>query len=92
MGALLAATYRQRHTVAGRAVFSQLTLLLLINMSLPFLITNIAWEAHLGGLIGGAAIAAAWDKIPHGARWANVQRVVIAGMVGVVALAAVLIL
>ena len=78
--------------MAGRAVFSQLTLLLLINMSLPFLITNIAWEAHLGGLIGGAAIAAAWDKIPHGARWANVQRVVIAGMVGVVALAAVLIL
>lgn len=92
MGALLAATYRQRHTPAGRAVFSQLMLLLLINLSLPFIISNIAWEAHVGGLVAGVAIAAAWDKIPHGKPGATAQRVTIAAVVGIVALGAVLFL
>ncbi|NIR38323.1 MAG: rhomboid family intramembrane serine protease, partial [Actinobacteria bacterium] len=48
MGALVAATYRQRHTPAGRAVFSQLSLLLAINLALPLIVPNIAWEAHVG--------------------------------------------
>ncbi len=92
MGALLAATYRQRHTPAGSAVFSQLMLLLLINLSLPFLIPNIAWEAHLGGLVAGASIAAAWDKMPRGRAGASAQRVIIAAAVSVVAIGAVLVL
>jgi len=92
MGAILAATYRQRHTPAGRAVFSQLMLLLLINLSLPFVITNIAWEAHVGGLVAGISIAAAWDKLPHLTPGAATRRIVIASVVGVVALAAVLVL
>jgi len=92
MGALLAATYRQRHTPAGRAVFSQLMLLLLINLSLPFLMTNIAWEAHVGGLVAGASIAAAWDKIAHGKPGATTQRAIIATAVSIVALGAVLVL
>lgn len=92
MGALLAATYRQRHTAAGRAVFSQLMLLLVINLSLPFIIPNIAWEAHLGGLVAGFAIAAAWDKVSHGARGAVLQRVIIAGAVALVAFVMVLLL
>lgn len=92
MGALLAATYRQRHTPAGRAVFSQLMLLLLINLSLPFLISNIAWEAHLGGLVAGVSIAAAWDRVTQGRSSAAIQRVMIAGAVGVIAIGAVLIL
>lgn len=91
MGALLAATYRQRHTAAGRAVFSQLMLLLLINLSLPFVIENIAWEAHLGGLVAGVSIAAAWDKVRHGTG-AAAQRLIIAGAVVVVALVMVLVL
>jgi len=90
MGALLAATFRQRHTPAGRAVFSQLMLLLLINQSLPFLIPNIAWEAHLGGLIAGVLIAAAWDKVPHGTRTGDLQRLMIAGAVAVIAVGAIL--
>lgn len=90
MGALIAATYRQRHTAAGRAVFSQLTLLLVINMSLPFIIPNIAWEAHLGGLLAGMAITAAWDKVPHGTKGAATQRVMTAGIVIIVALGVVL--
>lgn len=92
MGALLAATYRQRHTPAGRAVFSQLMLLLLINLSLPFIIANIAWEAHLGGLVAGVAIAAAWDKLPQGTQGAALQRVIIASAVALVAFGAVLVL
>ena len=90
MGALLAATYRQRHTPAGRAVFSQLMLLLVINLTLPLVIPNIAWEAHLGGLVAGLAISAAWDKIPHGKPGAVLQRVIIAGAVSIVAVLAVL--
>jgi membrane associated rhomboid family serine protease len=92
MGALVAATYRQRHTPAGNAVFSQLMLLLVINLSLPFIISNIAWEAHVGGLVAGLAIAAAWDKVPHGRPGAAVQRVIIAGVVALVAFGAVIVL
>jgi len=92
MGALLAATYRQRHTPAGRAVFSQLMLLLLINLTLPFVISNIAWEAHLGGLVAGVAISAAWDKIPLRQPGAVLQRVIIATTVSIVAVGAMLIL
>ena len=92
MGALLAATYQQRHTPAGRAVFSQLMLLLVINLTLPFVIPNIAWEAHVGGLVVGVAISAAWDKIPHGQPGAALQRVIIASTVSIVALGATLIL
>jgi membrane associated rhomboid family serine protease len=90
MGALIAATYRQRHTPAGRAVFSQLMLLLLINLSLPFIIPNIAWEAHVGGLAAGLAIAATWDRVPHGVQGAARQRVLIAAIVAIAAFVVVL--
>lgn len=91
MGALLAATYRQRHTPAGRAVFSQLMLLLIINLSLPFVIPNIAWEAHLGGLVAGLSISAAWDRLQHGKPGAATQRTIIAVVVGLVAIVAVIV-
>jgi membrane associated rhomboid family serine protease len=90
-GALIAATYRQRHTPAGRAVFSQLILLLVLNLSIPFVVPNVAWEAHVGGLIAGIAIAAAWDRLPvqgSGAAW---RRASVALAVAVVALGAVII-
>lgn len=63
-GAVLSTLYRQRHTPAGRALFSQLILLLAINLALPFAIPNIAWEAHMGGLLAGLLIAAAWGRLP----------------------------
>jgi membrane associated rhomboid family serine protease len=92
MGALVAATYRQRHTPAGRAVFSQLSLLLIINLSLPFIISNIAWEAHVGGLVAGMAIAAAWDRVPHGRPGSGVQRTIIAAVIAVVAVVMIILL
>lgn len=85
-GALLVASYRQRHTVAGRAVFSQLLLLLILNLSLPFIVERIAWEAHLGGLIAGLVIAFAWDRIPRGRPDSHLQRSVIGFAVAAAAL------
>jgi membrane associated rhomboid family serine protease len=76
-GALIAASYRQRHTPAGRAIFGQLTLLLALNLALPLFVPRIAWEAHLGGLIAGIVLAAAWDRMPRGQTGAAAQRAIV---------------
>ena len=72
LGALLAASYRQRNTRAGAAVFGQLGILLAINLALPLFVGNIAWQAHVGGLIAGILIAAVWDHMPLAGRRARV--------------------
>lgn len=90
-GALLAASYRQRNTPAGRPLFSQLMLLLGINLALPLIVPNIAWEAHLGGLFAGVAIAAAWDKIPFIGPGTVPRRVAVAAVLVVVAAVVVLV-
>lgn len=89
-GAMLAATYRQRRSPAGRAVFSQLALLLGINLFLPFIVPNIAWEAHLGGLAAGLIIAAAWDRVPVSGSGAAPRRIAISAAVLVVAAVVIL--
>ena len=89
-GALIAATYRQRHTAAGRAVFSQLMMLLALNLAIPLIVPNVAWEAHVGGLAAGIAIAAAWDRVPLDGPGATRRRVAIAVVVAGVALGAVI--
>jgi membrane associated rhomboid family serine protease len=89
-GAVLAASYRQRHTPAGRAVFGQLALLLAINLVLPFVVRNIAWEAHVGGLLAGLVIAYVWDQRPFEGRNATAARVMVALAVAAAALAAVI--
>jgi membrane associated rhomboid family serine protease len=88
-GALLAASFRQRHTPAGRAVFSQLALLLALNLALPFLISGIAWEAHLGGLAVGMLVALAWERIPRDTGNAVLQRVAITTAIAIASIAAV---
>ncbi len=82
LGALLTASYRQRHTRAGGAVFGQLLVLLVINLALPLFVPNIAWQAHVGGLAAGALIGAVWDRLPRtkGSTW---KRVAVALGVGV---------
>jgi membrane associated rhomboid family serine protease len=42
-----------------------------INAVIGFVVPNIAWQAHLGGLLTGAAIAAviAWSSSPARRRW-----------------------
>jgi membrane associated rhomboid family serine protease len=86
-GALLAATYRQRYSPAGRAAFGQLAMLLAINLALPLLVPNIAWQAHLGGLVAGAVIAAGWDRLPLTGGGTGGRRVAVAFAVLVVAAA-----
>jgi len=89
-GALLAASYRQRHTRAGAAVFGQLLLLLAINLSLPLFLDSIAWQGHLGGLAAGVLIAAVWDRLPLHGKTATARRVAVALAVGAAAMVVVL--
>lgn len=88
-GAVLLGTYPHRHTVAGGAQFRQLLILVGINLALPLFLTNIAWEAHVGGLIAGMVIVGAWQRIKPGPQAAT-QRAIAA--YGVAALGLVLIL
>lgn len=43
---------RQNHT--------QIVVLIAINFALGFVIANVSWQAHLGGLLTGAALAAVY--------------------------------
>jgi membrane associated rhomboid family serine protease len=61
----------------------QLWVLIAINGAIGFIVPGIAWQAHLGGLITGAACAAAIAFAPKGSRRGLWQG---AGMVAVVAL------
>lgn len=91
-GALLVASYQQRHTAAGRAVFGQLSLLLILNLSLPFVVDRIAWEAHVGGLVAGLVIAYAWNRMAPAGRNAMLQRSLVGFAVAGLALATILLL
>lgn len=56
---------RRRNTAHGRMLLRQIGFLLLLNAALPFIIPNIAWEAHLGGLIAGFVIGELWSRAPN---------------------------
>lgn len=54
---------RRRNTAYGRALLRQIGFLLLLNAALPLIIGNIAWEAHLGGLVAGFVIGELWSRV-----------------------------
>ncbi len=90
-GAWLAASYRDRRTLHGRANLQQLLMLLGLNLAITFVFPRIAWQAHLGGLVAGFGIVMAWAAVgnrPDAPR----LRTLIAAAVGVLALAAVILL
>jgi membrane associated rhomboid family serine protease len=91
-GAWIFVSWRLRHTPAGRAQFSQLLVLLAINLALPFFVPNVAWEAHLGGLAFGVGIAAAWAQFAAQKPRAEQRRSAIGGVFLAVAVIAVLVL
>ena len=88
-GSWLAASYRGRHTTMGRESLRQLLTLLAINAAIGLIPGfNIAWQAHLGGLIAGFVITMAWTTAAVKDRaWA---RTAVAVAVGLLAIAVVL--
>ena len=43
---------------------SSIVILVAINFAFGFLMPGISWEAHLGGLVTGALVAAVLDRLP----------------------------
>jgi membrane associated rhomboid family serine protease len=76
MGALLVIAYKVK------ADYSQILVWIGINAVLTFTISNISWQGHLGGLLGGMAIAAILAYAPR-ARRTQIQ---VAGLVVITAL------
>lgn len=63
---------RQNHT--------QIAVLIAINFALGFVIANVSWQAHLGGLLVGAALAAAYLFGPRGRSRPTVALAITVGM------------
>jgi membrane associated rhomboid family serine protease len=50
-----------------------IVLLLVVNLVITFSVPNIDWRAHLGGLVTGAVLAAAFAYAPRGPRQAGLH-------------------
>ena len=88
-GAVLIGVMPLRNTPMGAANLRRLLLLLAINLALPFLVSGIAWEAHVGGLAAGMAVMALWQRIPGGGG-ASFRRALTVYGLGVLVMAAVI--
>ena len=80
-GALFVVARRMRWNTGGIAA------LIVVNLLLPFVMPNIDWHAHVGGLIGGAALGAVMAYSPQ--RWR--KRAAVGVSVGLVLVCAVLV-
>ena len=89
-GAWLYVSWRQRQTFQGRARFNQLAVLIGINLALPLFISNIAWQAHIGGMVGGLIVAWIWGAWAVGSDGPEVRRIISA--IGILVIAVGLVL
>jgi membrane associated rhomboid family serine protease len=87
-GVWLSWAMHRRNTIHGRAMLRQIGFLLLINAAIPFLIPNVSWQAHLGGLIAGFAIGEIWSRLTG----PNIEKLRIVTGVAVAVLAVVSVL
>jgi membrane associated rhomboid family serine protease len=58
-----------------------------INFVLTVVVANISWQGHLGGFLGGVAVAAVLVLVPRGPRRTQVQILGLTGIAVLVALA-----
>ena len=59
---------------------TQIIVVIGINLALGFFIAGVAWQAHVGGLIGGAAVAGVYMATRHRSK-RNLQILGVAGVV-----------
>lgn len=62
VGIWLASGLRHRHTRQGRYVLDQMRGLIVLNAVVPFVLPQVSWQAHLGGLVGGFLLGQTWAK------------------------------
>ncbi|HSR84026.1 MAG TPA: rhomboid family intramembrane serine protease [Streptosporangiaceae bacterium] len=60
----------------------QIVFLIVLNLAIGFIVPNIGWQAHVGGLIAGSALTAAYAYAPR----QNRTLIQIAATVGILAL------
>ncbi|MFT4265059.1 MAG: rhomboid family intramembrane serine protease [Nocardioides sp.] len=80
LGALLVVVLRSRQPPQGMLIW------IVLSMGYSFAVPNISWQGHLGGLVGGFLVAAAFAWAPRGARRRLVQWGAVAAVVVVIAL------
>lgn len=83
MGAFLVVALKQRHPEGLRSILIWLGL----NVVLTFMVPNVSWEGHLGGLLGGIAITSLMVHLPRQHRrweWTLI------GLLGAAAVAAII--
>jgi membrane associated rhomboid family serine protease len=82
LGAMMILEWQATGSLAGQAM-----VLVVINLGLSFVIPNIAWGGHVGGLIGGILITLAYGHWSNRGR-AQYGQLGLGGVIGLAAVAA----
>lgn len=88
-GAVLVGVLPLRRTPQGAAHLRRLLILLAVNLALPLIAPNIAWEAHLGGLAAGMAVMALWQRLPQGPNARYLRALTVYGLGSLILLAVI---
>ncbi len=88
-GAVLVGVLPLRNTPQGAAHLRRLLILLAVNLALPLIAPNIAWEAHLGGLAAGMAVMALWQRLPQGPNARYLRALTVYGLGSLILLAVI---
>ena len=89
LGALFVFLYHRRRSQFVREFMKNIVILIVANLVFGFLFPNIDNIAHLGGLVGGASLGFAFDRVPERE---SSPLLPVAGVVAVVAAAVLLVM